>query len=61
VITEVAAEAAIDLAPLPEDVELVRRGEHVVVLNHGQSLAHVHLGGQCVEVPGEDLVIGRDR
>lgn len=59
VITEVAAAAGIHLATLPEKIELIRRGDWTVVLNHGQERARVCLDRRDVEVVGEGLVIQR--
>jgi len=60
VISAVAAGSGIDLAPLPDEVELIRRGDWVIALNHGRESARVRLGGRDIEVAGEDLVIRRE-
>lgn len=53
-----AADAAgIQFVALPEQVELIRRGDAAVVLNHGSASARVRVDGRDVDVPGEDLVI----
>ena len=59
VIGRAAAAAGLELASLPEQVEVIRRGEAVVVLNHGSSPARLSIAGADLEVPGEELVVWR--
>lgn len=49
----------IDLAPLPKDIEVVRRGECAVILNHGEEATELVVDGRSVTGPAQDLVISR--
>ncbi|GAA4528219.1 beta-galactosidase [Brachybacterium paraconglomeratum] len=59
VIGRAAAAAGLELINLPEQVEVIRRGEAVVVLNHGYSPARLTMAGEDLDVPGEDMMIWR--
>lgn len=60
VIGMAAAHVGIDLTPLPEDVELIRRGDSTVILNHGAVPARMRVDGRDVEVAGEGLLVLSD-
>lgn len=57
VVGTAAADAGLDLEPLPEDVELIRRGDSIVILNHGPDPAQMRVHGCDVEVAGEGLLV----
>lgn len=59
VIGQAAAAAGLELVSLPEQVEVIRRGEAVVVLNHGSSPVRLSIAGEDLEVAGEELEIRR--
>lgn len=59
VIGQAASAAALELSSLPEQVEVIRRGEAVVILNHGSSPARLSIAGADLEVPGEELMVWR--
>lgn len=57
IVTGAAEAAGLDLTPLPQDVEAIRRGEQLLLLNHSDAPVSVRLLGREIEVPAEDLVI----
>ena len=57
VVADAAEAAGLALAPLPEGVEAIRRGQELLLMNHSAHPVNVRILGQEVEVQGEDLVI----
>lgn len=57
VLTRAATAAGMELAPFPEEIEVIRRGNATVVLNHGSAAVRLQIGERELEVPGEEAVV----